>query len=175
MGERVRGSVWRFLFDLAARRSAIDYLDRNIYRYAKKAAHNMDLTRREAVRVARYYMRSIKDTSADLHSAYQSILHVPREVDRAIGGPGGLRIRATGEGATYSSPEFQKTVGDKLRDMGLDFPRSVGKHGSWIDLHHEPLGANMRRIGRKNLAEFENYAHAKVRLARWKAKKLVYP
>lgn len=175
IASQIRDAWHRVLFLAAARRSAIDRMDRNVWRAAMQAAKRGVIDRKMAQASVRSYMRKIKDTDADLRSAYQSVLHGTQEVEGALLGRGkkerqGLRIRKTGEGAMLDEDAVAA-----LRSAGLPVPDAAGtRHGDWLYLTDTSAQDIVERLG-DDWADFETYAQARVALDRFEAKEHQYP
>jgi hypothetical protein len=161
----------QLLFTLGPKRSAIHHLKRNVYSALKR----MNVSRRKGLAEARAFFKKIADTKADLKTAYQSILHIPQETDRAMGsvkkGDAGLRVRQTGDGTEVSG-----AVGFVLKKLGVPIPdTSKIKHGDWIELTDKSVVQILEPLkGQGELEDFEHYAYRKVELDRWNKKKLEY-
>jgi hypothetical protein len=161
----------QIFFEMGPRRSAIHHLQRNIYSALKR----MNASRKKGLAEARSFFKRIEDTKADVFTAYHSILHVPQEVNRAMGSvkkaDAGLRIRQTGEGSSLSGP-----IRMVLNKLGVPIPKTRDiKHGDWIELTDKSVVQILEPLkGQGELEDFEHYAFRKTELDRWDKKRLEY-
>jgi hypothetical protein len=175
VGEQIRDAWHRVLFLAAARRSAIDRMDRNVWRAARQAAARGAADRKAAYESVRRFFARTRDTDADLRSAYQSVLHASQEVEGAFIGRAkkerqGLRIRKTGEGAMIDDGAARA-----LRDAGLPLPEAGQvRHGNWLYLTDQSVQDVVERLGNQ-WEDFETYAQARVALDRFQKRQHEYP
>ncbi len=129
-----------FLFHMINAEAAIDRLDRSQF----------NGIRAFSIELARQFREGVRDTPADVKSAFQSTARVPQEVARAIGGANegheGIRVLATGGGFddlpeyTVSKPDGtteEVSGAEALRRGGFDVPDVGARHGGWVYVNGE--------------------------------------
>lgn len=140
-----------------------------------KARTMIDKAYAERQWLAKRFYGDIKDTPADMESAYQSMLHVPEESGRAIIGDArgreGIRVRATGDGLDALPKESL----DALREAGFKIPDASVKHGGWVYLYDKSFDAIKNAVGKENWQAFETWGQYRAALHRHETKGHEYP
>lgn len=132
---------------------------------------------RSRLALARQFLKEIEDSPADITNAYQMMIHIPQEVDRALWGVHqgreGIRVLQTAEGFDALSEDSLLA----LEEAGFDVPEpgvSPG-HGGYIYLSEQSIGSIRQTVGRENWETFKVYGQYRAALDRFKTKGHVYP
>lgn len=139
------------------------------------ARETVDGVYRSQQKLARSFLEQVEDTEADFESAYQSVLHVPQEVQRALygvrKGREGVRVRATGEGFSALDDEAL----EYLKEAGFTLPSEDVRHGNWIYLSDKSLSAIKHAVGLKDWSAFQMYGQYRAALERHRKAGHDYP
>ncbi|HOL95625.1 MAG TPA: strawberry notch family protein [bacterium] len=130
------------------------------------------------VAFAREIMSQIEDTKADFEAAYNSLLHIPTEVSRLMGGARkgreGIRLLALGDGFLgVLTPEDV----EYLQDNGFDIPDEAQDpgHGHWIYLSDKSFARIKHEVGFDQWEAFQEYAQYKAAMNRYWWYGQIYP
>ena len=166
-------TVWSALYSVVGGNVATHLAKRKIWKGIVKHSSVKDV--KTAQKLARAILSEIEDTPADFESAYQAMNHIPQEAQRAIwgaeSGPEGIRILATGKGFG----ELSDTVVAELKRIGFYIPDAKSKHGDYIYLSDNSIGAIKKAIGDDLWSSFQNYGQYRAALERFTKKGQLYP
>jgi len=163
----VKDLVYEGLYNLVGGSPLVHRLRRKFWRELIRGASG---TWKARVAFAREIMDQIVDTKADFESAYNSLLHIPTEVSRLMGGAKkgqeGVRILSFGDG-------FLEVLSDQgveyLRAHGFKIPSEAlqAKHGEWIYLSDKSFAQIKHAVGIDQWDAFQEYAQYKAAMNRY--------
>ena len=127
------------------------------------------------LKLARAFLSEIRDTPADVESAYQSTIHILQEAQRALygvhSGQEGIRVLSTNGGFSKFDDADIKT----LKDAGFEIPHHNTSHGNWIYLSDKSISKIRHQIGLDKWNAFSLYGQYRAAIHRYKTKKHDYP
>jgi N12 class adenine-specific DNA methylase len=127
------------------------------------------------LKLARQFRQEIAKTKADVVSAYQTMIHLRQEVQRALygirKGREGIRVYATGKGFE----ELTDKDVQLLKKAGFEVPEASVKHGHWLYLSDKSISKIKHEVGLANWETFCLYGQYRAALERYHKKKHEYP
>ncbi|MBN1456887.1 MAG: hypothetical protein JW912_03440, partial [Sedimentisphaerales bacterium] len=127
------------------------------------------------LKLARAFRDQIKNTPADITSAYQTMIHLRQEVQRCLygmkKGKEGIRVYATGKGFAGLTDNKIKL----LKEAGFELPEENVKHGQWIYLSDKSISRIKHDVGFENWQAFCLYGQYRAALERYHKKRHEYP
>ena len=127
------------------------------------------------LKLARQFRQEIANTKADVVSAYQTMIHLRQEVQRALygirKGREGIRVYATGKGFE----ELTDKDVQLLKKAGFEVPEASVKHGHWLYLSDKSISKIKHEVGLENWEAFCLYGQYRAALERYHKKKHEYP
>lgn len=153
LGRGFRAAVYRSLYNIIGGDVAIHKVRRELERPLFRFSQSL----------GRHFRELATDTKADIDSAYQSVIRVPVETQRAIFGDSrskeqGVSVIAFGDGM-FSDEDTQF-----LRDGGFKVPDDF-KHGERVYLTNQSFEQIREKLG-DNWDSFENYGQLRASLER---------
>lgn len=202
MGERFRDGFDMLLFRAVASRHAIEHIRRKLWRGWKrtipapklsrgrwienlKSIRNYLSMRKEAEARARQWEAKMRDSAADMSTAYATVLRLPQEIDYYLRGTGkthrGQRIVASGMERllTTESADALENAGyyvpPQFREISSMGKRFRARHGDYIFFDNRLVSDLIADIGNQNWEAFQDYAWDRTDLFRARKLKLDYP
>jgi len=189
--EAVNNLWWRGLYTLFGPRAVIHRLRRKVFQgttgdtkvlrpgrttIVALAKGFVNKAYRSQLALARALFAEIKDTKADFRNAFQTLIHIPQEVQRSVFDrilkENALRVRATGD--TFADlPE--EVLAELQETFGIKIPPGGVRHGNWIYLGGASLENIRSRVGERDWVEFVAYGQYKAALERYEKKEHPYP
>jgi hypothetical protein len=127
------------------------------------------------LKLARQFRQEVANTKADVVSAYQTMIHLRQEVQRALygirKGREGIRVYATGKGFE----ELTEKDVQLLRKAGFEVPEASVIHGHWLYLSDKSISKIKHEVGLTNWEAFCLYGQYRAALERYHKKKHEYP
>ncbi|MDD5457875.1 MAG: helicase-related protein [Phycisphaerae bacterium] len=135
----------------------------------------LDSAYKARLKLARKFRDEITNTKADIMSAYQTMIHLRQEVQRALygirKGREGIRVYSTGNG-------FEELVEQELellKTAGFEIPAESPKHGHWLYLSDKSISRIKHEVGLENWEAFCLYGQYRAALERYYKKRHEYP
>lgn len=153
IGRGFKAAVYRSLYNIIGGDVAIHKVRRELERPLFQFSQS----------IGREFRDKVSDTQADVDNAYQSVIRVPVETQRAIFGDSrskdqGVRVIAFGDNM------FSDDVAQHLRDGGFKVPDDF-KHGEPVYLTNQSFEQIREKLG-DDWDAFENYGQLRASLER---------
>lgn len=127
------------------------------------------------LKLARKFRDEITNTKADVISAYQTLIHLRQEVQRALygikKGKEGIRVYATGSGFEELTESDLKL----LKEAGFEIPEESVRHGHWVYLSDKSISRIKHEVGLANWEGFCLWGQYRAALERYHKKAHEYP
>ncbi len=127
------------------------------------------------LKLARQFRQEVANTKADIVSAYQTMIHLRQEIQRAIygirKGREGIRVYATGRGFE----ELAEKDLELLKNAGFEIPQQKAEHGHWLYLSDQSISRIKHAVGLADWQAFCLWGQYRAALERYHKKGHEYP